>query len=98
MEQLFLIFGVAGIALFLIVVLIRRVRQQTFQFIGNLKSGGEEDAMTATTQLDLARAYIEMGDNSAARNVLDEVAQHGNANQKANARGLLAKLQIENSQ
>ena len=35
-----------------------------------------------TTQLDLARAYIEIGKKKLAKKILDHVAQHGNLRQK----------------
>ena len=95
-KQLLLILGLAAISVLLIVFVMRRGRQQAFQSAGNLMGGDEGGAMTATTQLNLARAYIEMGDNNAARNALNEVVQHGDADQKANAQDLLVKLHTEN--
>ncbi len=50
----------------------------------------EEDA--ATTKLDLARAYIDMGDEDGAREILGEVLQEGSNDQQATATELLAKL------
>ncbi len=50
----------------------------------------EEDA--ATTKLDLARAYIDMGDEDGAREILSEVLQEGSNDQQAAANELLAKL------
>jgi pilus assembly protein FimV len=41
------------------------------------------------TKLDLARAYMDMGDPDGARSILDEVVQEGNANQKQEAKRLL---------
>lgn len=46
----------------------------------------------AGTKLDLARAYIEMGDNEMARGLLNEVLQNGDAKQCDDARGLLSRL------
>ena len=37
------------------------------------------------TKLDLARAYMDMGDPEGARNILDEVVQEGSASQKQEA-------------
>ena len=37
------------------------------------------------TKLDLARAYMDMGDPDGARSILDEVLQEGNATQKQEA-------------
>ncbi|MCG8517140.1 MAG: hypothetical protein MI794_04000 [Pseudomonadales bacterium] len=46
----------------------------------------------AATKLDLARAYIEMGDSDGARDILEEVAIEGNDQQKAEAQDLLKTL------
>ena len=43
------------------------------------------------TKLDLARAYLEMGDREGAREILQEVAQEGDDGQKADAQQLLAE-------
>ena len=44
------------------------------------------------TRLDLARAYIDMGDAEGARSLLEEVADEGDAAQQQEARTLLAGL------
>ena len=44
------------------------------------------------TKLDLARAYLDMGDPDGARAMLDEVMQEGTQMQKDVARTLLAKI------
>jgi len=44
------------------------------------------------TKLDLARAYIEMEDPEAARVILEEVAQEGNQDQRAEAAEMMARL------
>lgn len=46
----------------------------------------------ASTKLDLARAYMEMGDREGAREILEEVIQEGGPEQQADARKLLASL------
>ncbi|WP_372965157.1 FimV/HubP family polar landmark protein [Marinobacter sp.] len=46
----------------------------------------------AATKLDLARAYIEMGDGDGARDILEEVALEGDDSQKAEAQELLKNL------
>ncbi|MBC7181958.1 MAG: hypothetical protein H5U30_00090, partial [Marinobacter sp.] len=46
----------------------------------------------AATKLDLARAYIEMGDSDGARDILEEVALEGDESQKAEAQDLLKNL------
>ena len=50
----------------------------------------EEDA--SSTKLDLARAYLDMGDEDGARQILDEVAAEGNEEIKAEARALLDRI------
>jgi pilus assembly protein FimV len=44
------------------------------------------------TKLDLARAYMDMGDPEGARSILDEVVQEGSASQKQEAERLLQSL------
>ena len=44
------------------------------------------------TKLDLARAYMDMGDPEGARNILDEVLQEGSVTQKQEAQRLLESL------
>ena len=46
----------------------------------------------AATKLDLARAYIEMGDADGARDILDEVVAEGDDGQKTEARDMLSRL------
>ncbi|HEX8595226.1 MAG TPA: FimV/HubP family polar landmark protein [Pseudomonas sp.] len=46
----------------------------------------------AATKLDLARAYIEMGDADGARDILDEVVTEGDDGQKSEARDMLSRL------
>jgi len=56
---------------------------------------GEEEAATMSevgTKLDLARAYVDMGDPEGARSILAEVLQEGNAAQKQEAQRLMASL------
>lgn len=51
---------------------------------------GEVDEMQ--TKLDLAQAYMDMGDSEGARNLLGEVMAEGDDAQKAQAREMLGKL------
>ncbi len=44
------------------------------------------------TKLDLARAYIDMGDPDGARSILEEVMSEGNGGQKQEAERLIANL------
>lgn len=50
------------------------------------------DADETATKLDLARAYIEMGDNEGARDILDEILNEGNENQQQEAREMFSRL------
>ncbi|MCX2981676.1 LysM peptidoglycan-binding domain-containing protein [Halieaceae bacterium IMCC14734] len=50
---------------------------------------GEEMA----TRMDLARAYIDMGDADGARDILNEVVVDGDADQQQEARALLASIE-----
>jgi pilus assembly protein FimV len=55
---------------------------------------GEEAATMSEvgTKLDLARAYIDMGDPEGARSILEEVLKEGSAVQKQEAERLVASL------
>jgi len=46
----------------------------------------------AATKLDLAKAYIDMGDADGAKSILDEVMAEGNEDQKAQASELAAQI------
>ncbi|CAI8810412.1 Motility hub protein FimV [Pseudomonas sp. IT-P74] len=46
----------------------------------------------AATKLDLAQAYIDMGDSDGARDILKEVVSEGNAEQKGEAEEMLSRL------
>jgi pilus assembly protein FimV len=50
------------------------------------------DADEVATKLDLARAYIDMGDQEGARDILDEVHNEGNEEQRREAAELLEKI------
>lgn len=52
----------------------------------------DEDSADPEVRLDLARAYILMGDKEAARAVLDEVLEHGTEQQQGEARAMLQGL------
>lgn len=53
---------------------------------------GEIGTTEAATKLDLARAYVEMGDTDGAREILEEVLKEGSEQQQADANQLLASL------
>jgi len=53
----------------------------------------EPQTMTEVgTKLDLARAYIDMGDPEGARSILEEVVEEGDSGQQQEAKGLIDAL------
>lgn len=50
------------------------------------------DADETATKLDLARAYIDMGDRDGAKDILDEVILEGNGEQQDEAKELLGRV------
>jgi len=44
------------------------------------------------SKLDLAKAYVDMGDSDGARSILDEVMEEGDATQKQQAQQLLQQM------
>lgn len=54
----------------------------------DMPAGGDE----VGTKLDLARAYIDMGDPDGARSILDEVIAEGNEGQKQEAKQLISQI------
>ncbi len=53
---------------------------------------GVSELDEVTTKLDLAKAYIDMGDPDGARSILDEVMEEGNDEQKKDAQSLLDQI------
>lgn len=53
-------------------------------------SGG--DSGSAGTKLELAKAYVEIGDADGAKEILNEVVREGNAAQQAEAKKILAGM------
>ncbi len=51
-----------------------------------------DDSDGFSTKLDLARAYLDMGDDDGARQILDEVVVEGSEQLKAEARALLDRI------
>ncbi len=62
------------------------------------RAGNEEDLVFAvdsdamSTKLDLARAYLDMGDQDGARQIFEEVVAEGSDEQKEEAQALLERL------
>jgi len=51
-----------------------------------------DDVDEISTKLDLARAYLDMGDHEGTKGILEEVLADGNDEQKQEANDLIAKL------
>ncbi len=54
--------------------------------------GESGDGDDVATKLDLARAYVDMGDEDGARSILEEVVAEGSDSQRGDAENILAKL------
>jgi pilus assembly protein FimV len=50
------------------------------------------NADEVATKLDLARAYMDMGDPDGARSILDEVMHEGSEEQKREAEDIISEL------
>lgn len=67
-------------------------------FVDSSTQNDEEDLVFAeggnemSTKLDLARAYLDMGDEDGAKQILEEVVMEGSESQKEEARALLERL------
>ncbi|MCC7006823.1 MAG: hypothetical protein IT497_09295 [Ottowia sp.] len=55
-------------------------------------NGSDVQAQASQTRLELAQAYLELGDKSGAAKLLEEVIAHGTAQQRGQAQSLLATL------
>jgi len=60
--------------------------------LGSPPGGADAGADYLETKLDLAAAYLDMGDQVGARGLLEDVLQEGDAAQKKRAEDLLKKL------
>jgi pilus assembly protein FimV len=58
----------------------------------SLDSGAESGGEAVGTKLELAKAYLEIGDKDGAREILQEVAKEGSSAQKEEAKKLIASL------
>jgi pilus assembly protein FimV len=59
---------------------------------GDFDLSSLDDTDEIGTKLDLARAYMDMGDHDGTRDILDEVLADGNDDQKQEANDLMQKL------
>ncbi len=60
--------------------------------LGDFEFAADGDADVNTTKIDLAEAYIDMGDGDGARDILSEVLGEGTPEQQARAQELLSSL------
>jgi FimV-like protein len=65
--------------------------------LGNLSDEDNDDIFDSSddvigTKLDLAKAYIDMGDQDGARSILDEVAEEGDDDQRQQAEQLRQQI------
>jgi len=58
----------------------------------DLAEGLLQESDEIGTKLDLARAYMDMGDPDGARGILEEVIEEGNNDQKTEAESLISQL------
>jgi pilus assembly protein FimV len=66
--------------------------EATIDLDDELTVGDFDEVDEVSTKLDLAKAYVDMGDKEGARSVLGEVTEEGNDDQKHQARQLLAQI------
>ncbi|MDO9636624.1 MAG: FimV/HubP family polar landmark protein, partial [Thiobacillus sp.] len=60
--------------------------------LGETGDGDDLELDEVGTKLDLARAYVEMGDKEGAREILNEVLAEGSDRQQADAKDMLSSL------
>lgn len=59
---------------------------------GGFEASSQEESDEVNTKLDLVTAYMEIGDNEGARELLDEVMKEGGPKQLARAKEILATI------
>ena len=64
----------------------------SLEFIEDIPNSGNFEFDDIGTKLDLANAYFDLGDEEAARTILESIVQLGNDKQKEEANTLLKKL------
>ena len=94
-EDCFIIVG----SLFAMLILLRLVASYKKRKRIILKNNNEQENLDAiagddvfVTQLDLARAYIEMGERSSALDILKQVLVCGNSAQQQDAKKLIDSM------
>lgn len=71
---------------------LEKTLSSTLGASADLSHDFETEADEIDTKLNLAKAYIELGDAEGARDILNEVSQEGNDQQKQDAQELLSQL------
>lgn len=64
----------------------------SIEFDTNQKDAAGLSDDDAATKFDLAKAYMELGDDEAARDILEEIKDEGNNSQRGQAEKLLSEL------
>jgi pilus assembly protein FimV len=57
-----------------------------------MRSADPQTLTEVGTKLDLARAYIDMGDPDGARSILEEVLSEGDTTQRSEAQSLIQTI------
>jgi len=79
------------LGLLLIIILVIKPKKQVIQDEEDeYDFMGSDEGIPA--KLDLARAYLDMNDQNAAREVLDEITKQGNEQQQQEAQDLLKRI------
>ncbi len=60
--------------------------------LGNAPAASPENAGAAATKIELAKAYVEIGDKDGAKEILNEVIREGNAAQQAEAKQIISSM------
>ncbi len=60
--------------------------------LGSAAPASAENAGAAATKIELAKAYVEIGDKDGAKEILNEVIREGNASQQAEAKKIIASM------
>ena len=66
--------------------------RRSFEDEEDFDLSGLDDVDEISTKLDLARAYLDMGDHEGTKDILEEVLADGDDEQKHEASELMAKL------
>lgn len=66
--------------------------QDSIDYLNPEDSDYDESALEPSIKLDVARAYIEADDNGSAINILEEIIQEGNDEQRKEAQEILSQL------